>query len=460
MADAVTATEQRFDVAPRRVEPDDSPDPLGFFAGLVTLAVESDDPAGLIAAAGGELGQPLALVSVTGEMLGHAPDNAHGRRALAVAAAAARTHVIPPPRWRVMPISHAGSPLAFLAIGDEDDGNGSAGRLLELIASLLGEQLTRAALVRGQTTAFVRRLVSEPGIGVERARQEAAALGMALADAYWPAVLTWAGAAPHHGLAESIDREARRLAGDSLTATVDGHVVVLHAGSQTASGTIARLEQLVARVRILAPSARAQAIAADGTVALGELSRHVAQLLRLCRFEPRAEPALLVVRGGQYALDRLLWENVATPEARAFVEDRLGALIAWDREHRSDLLRVLEAALDFPRHDHAASRCFMHRNTFRHRLRQATEVLGEDLEDADVRLAVHVALKLRRGLATPAPGPGAPHAEDAPRPSGAGRRRRPPDAANDAESPVARRRDASQPSLVTQTTSMRRRSRR
>jgi hypothetical protein len=47
----------------------------------------------------------------------------------------------------------------------------------------------------------------------------------------------------------------------------------------------------------------------------------------------------------------------------------------------------------------------MHRNTFRHRLKQATDVLGDDLEDPDVRLAVHVALKLRRALPAPAARP-------------------------------------------------------
>ena len=40
----------------------------------------------------------------------------------------------------------------------------------------------------------------------------------------------------------------------------------------------------------------------------------------------------------------------------------------------------------------------MHRNTFRHRLRQATEILHEDLGDADRRLALHVALKLQKAL--------------------------------------------------------------
>ncbi len=394
----VTATDQRFDTARRLT--DGGPDALGPLAWLVHLAVESVDSARFITAAGRELGQPLGLVAVTGETLGHTPNNTHGRRALAVAAAAARTPVKAPPGWRVMPITHAGSHLAFLAIGDEGDGNGSEG--LEVIAALLGEQLTRAALLGGQTAAFVRRLVSDPDIGAERARQEGAAVGVALADAYWPAVLAWATVCPRPDLAESIDRQAKRLVGGSLTAIVEGHIVLLYPGGEAASEAIAWLEQLVARVRNLMPSSRPQAIAAEEAVALGELSAQVTRLLRLCGFEPRAKPTQPVVWARQYALDRLLWDNVATPEARDFVEDRLGALIAWDREHRSDLLRVLEAALDFPRHDHAASRCFMHRNTFRHRLKRATDVLGDDIEDPDVRLAVHVALKLRRGLARPA----------------------------------------------------------
>ena len=103
----------------------------------------------------------------------------------------------------------------------------------------------------------------------------------------------------------------------------------------------------------------------------------------------------------QYGLDRLLLHGVRYHEAQAFVLDQIGALLAWDGEHHGDLLTVLEAALDYPRHEQAAQRCYMHRNTFRHRLRMATEVLGHDLEDPDVRLATHVALKLRRMIGRP-----------------------------------------------------------
>jgi hypothetical protein len=46
----------------------------------------------------------------------------------------------------------------------------------------------------------------------------------------------------------------------------------------------------------------------------------------------------------------------------------------------------------------------MHRNTFRHRLRVAIEILGHDLENPDVRLATHVALKLPKVSTAPGTG--------------------------------------------------------
>ena len=415
-----THTEKRFDVVRPLAAPDRGLDVLGPLASLVHLALESDDSQRFIAAARSELGQPLGLVAVTAEPLAYAPDDAHGRRALAVAAAAARSTEVAPSGWRIVPITHAGARLAFLAVGGESAGDGAPGRLLELIAALLGEQITRARLVRRQTAGFVRRLLSAPGMGAERARQEGEAVGVAVADAYWPAVLACSGASRRPDVATSIDREARRLVPDSLTATVDGHIVLLYPGCDAASDTAAWLEQLVARARRLMPSSRAQAIATEAAVPLHELNGQVARLLRLSAVGPRADPAQPVAWARQFALDGLLWEHLATPDARVFVEDRLGALIAWDRAHGSDLVGVLEAALDFPRHDHAARRCFMHRNTFRHRLRQATEILGHDIEDPDVRLAVHVALKLRRGPAAAGP-PAGDVRTASPRPRARGR---------------------------------------
>jgi hypothetical protein len=383
----------------RLADPADGPwagDPL---ASLVRLAVDDDDSCGLVAAAAAELGGPLGLVALTGEALAHAPDDAGGRRALAVAGAVARSAgTTLPAGWRVLAVAPRDARRALLAVGT--DGSDAAAPLLDVIVALLGEQMLRAGLRRGQTAAFLRRLLGEPGMGTDRARHEAAALGLTLPDTTWAAVVAWRGGSPHPADLDAIDRDARRLAPGSLTATVGGCLVLLHPAGDPATDVVAWVERVVARVRAVAPCADARAVAGDAAVALGDLGPHVARLVRLCGWVTGDEPAQTVVRARRYALEGLLRESVAPAQARVFVDDLLGAVIAWDRDHRSDLLRVLEAALDTPRQDLAAQRCFMHRNTFRHRLHRAHEVLGDDLADPEMRLAVHVALKLRRASAS------------------------------------------------------------
>jgi DNA-binding PucR family transcriptional regulator len=142
----------------------------------------------------------------------------------------------------------------------------------------------------------------------------------------------------------------------------------------------------------------AHAIAADAAVPVCEVGAEVARLSRLWRFGPQAGERDPVSPARRFALYGLLRDGLPDADAQRFVRERLGPLIDWDRAHRTDLLRVLEAALDHRRHEDAADCCFMHRNTFRHRLRQATDLLGDDLAHPDARLAVHIALKLRHAV--------------------------------------------------------------
>jgi PucR C-terminal helix-turn-helix domain len=348
---------------------------------LVDAALHGDDPERLVEVAARELEAPLALVSPSGYPLGWAPRDDAGRRALAVAEAAARAGLVAPPGWQIVPVSGGAFGLGFVAVGD-----GGQPAMLDLVVALLAEQLHRGELLRARSAAFLRRLITEPEAGRPRARREAAELGLALADAYWPAVLAWRNVAPRQNVVEAIERESAAVG--ALTVRRAGSMVLLHPGDAAR----AWFERVVACARRLAPAAGAQAVAADAPVELRSLSAQVMELEALSRLGPRAEEQP-VLSARQYALDRLLMGRVGS---RAFVLDQLGALIEWDREHRGDLLTVLEAALDYPLHEEAAHRCYMHRNTFRHRLRVATDVLGHDLEDPDVRLATHVALKLRK----------------------------------------------------------------
>lgn len=355
---------------------------------LVDAAMSGDDPGELICAAHRELDRPLGLVEPSGRALAQAPDGEEGVRALAVAAAGARSRLVAPPGWQIVPIARGPRELGVLAV------RGDGGALLDLVVSLLGEQLQRSELLRAQVSAFLRRLVTDPDAAVRRSRTEAARLALELRDAYWPALLVWRRAAPQQAVVTELERAA---CGDTLAVSLGHRLVLLH--PVVADGAMPPwFGEVVARARSLAPSAGAQAIAAEGPVQLAGLSERVAALGALAQLGSHVDPQVPVLSARRYALDRLLADVACRPEWQAFVAEQLGPLSAWDRAHRGDLLTVLEAALDCPRYDVAAQRCFMHRNTFRHRLRQATDLLGHDLEDADRRLALHVALKLRRAI--------------------------------------------------------------
>lgn len=374
---------------------------LSAFAALVHLALTSDDSARLIAAVAGDLGHPVGLVGPHGEALGYAPDDPAGDQALAIAQAAARGHVAAPRGWRVLPLASASPPLGFLAAGASDGGDAEGRARLSLVAELVTNQLTRTALRRTQAEVLVRRLISDQHLSADQARREASDLGLSLASAYWPGVLTWRSPPLPASIAVTVAVAARRLVTASLTATHGHEIILLHPADATAGpelGPAAWFKEVVHGARSLAPGSRAQVVAGERPVELAGLRERVAELREVLGFSQREEDDREVVSVRHFGLERLLSTSLEETEGRTFVDEQLGRLMAWDERHRTGLLVVLEAALDFPRRDEAAGRCSMHRNTFRHRLKQAETLLEEDLDDPEARLAIHVALKLRRRL--------------------------------------------------------------
>jgi hypothetical protein len=294
-------------------------------------------------------------------------------------------------------IHRAAQRFGFLAVGHGNDADHRTDEQLELLSTLLADQLQRIALLRARTGELLRRVISDADVGVARARREAAACGLVLADAYWPAILGWCGRAPRPDMLAAVGAEAFEPASGALSVPLAEQTILLHPGDASdGARALEWFRKVVGRARRLAPSARPQVIVAERALPLADLSAGVAELDELWRMGTHRDNEEPVVSARHYALDRLLARIADTAEAHDFVRRQIGALIAWDAEHQGDLLTVLESGLDFPRHDVAAARCFMHRNTFRHRLRHATELLGDALEDPEARLAVHVALKLRR----------------------------------------------------------------
>jgi purine catabolism regulator len=90
---------------------------------------------------------------------------------------------------------------------------------------------------------------------------------------------------------------------------------------------------------------------------------------------------------------RLLFAAESLPEFDAFHNEMLGALISHDRENRADLVETLRAFFDAngsPKD--AAQRLGVHRNTVLYRLDRVKALTGYDLNDAETRLRLQLAL--------------------------------------------------------------------
>jgi hypothetical protein len=377
---------------------------LAAAARLVGIASESDDPGMLLEAAADELQRPFGLAGPGAEPLACAPADSTGAHAARVACAAAGPARHAPARWQILAVHRGGGRTGRLAVGPPPEVDDGSAAVVSLLPALLTGQLQRAGLRAGALAArratFVRSLVRDRQVDFDALEREATDDGVPLARAYHAAVLVWADEGSRSRTLHAVGVEATRLAPRSLSVSVDGVLVLLYPeGPGSAQRAPAWVERVVRFARLVDSRQAAQALADGAATPLPELRDAVDDLLILSRFLEAGGDGTPVVPVERFRLEHLLSRGLDPRAAAAFVDAQLRRLVAWDADHDDHLLDVLEAALDLPRHGLAAERCFMHRNTFRQRLRHAVELTGGPLEDPERRLAVHVAMKLRRVLA-------------------------------------------------------------
>jgi purine catabolism regulator len=88
-------------------------------------------------------------------------------------------------------------------------------------------------------------------------------------------------------------------------------------------------------------------------------------------------------------------------QMRRFYAETLGALVEHDDRKQGDLIRTLNGFFEANGNlAKAATDLDVHRNTLVYRLDRIAELTGLDLNDADNRLILHLALKVQRVLAT------------------------------------------------------------
>lgn len=100
---------------------------------------------------------------------------------------------------------------------------------------------------------------------------------------------------------------------------------------------------------------------------------------------------------GDLTVYRLLFQLEGNPELEAFCKEMLGPLL--DYAGSGDLLVTLEAFCErLGNLSQTAEKLFIHRNTLLYRMERIAQLTGHDMNNPDTRLAVHLALKVRKML--------------------------------------------------------------
>jgi len=82
-------------------------------------------------------------------------------------------------------------------------------------------------------------------------------------------------------------------------------------------------------------------------------------------------------------------------EVKQFYGEMLGRLLAYDRQHNTDLVATLRAYFEQNANaSETARKLYVHRNTLNYRLQRISEISGLDLGSPDTRLALQVALRI------------------------------------------------------------------
>src|SRR5438552_4130998 len=188
-----------------------------------------------------------------------------------------------------------------------------------------------------------------------------------------------------------LDGQARLVAPILVQGSIAGFLSLLGLAGKRSIEPRALVEQLHRAARAASsPVALGYGAVRTGTTEIASGAREAEQAVTMGRrlFGPDSATAFK-----NLGLYRLLYALEPLPELRAFRDDALGRLGAKDR--RGVLLETLGAYLATNGSPtEAAELLHLHRNTVLYRLGRIEDLLGADLRNAEVRLGLHLALKI------------------------------------------------------------------
>jgi PAS domain-containing protein len=140
----------------------------------------------------------------------------------------------------------------------------------------------------------------------------------------------------------------------------------------------------------------------DGRLRIGVGDRHEPAQLGLSVAEAELALRLSTEPVGRFdglGIARFLSSDADQFRLLSFVDEWLGSLVAYDEEHRSELVHTLGESLRDQQSLRASSdRLHIHPSTLKYRLRRVQELTGRDLHDPDDRFNLDLACRVRASL--------------------------------------------------------------
>jgi purine catabolism regulator len=177
----------------------------------------------------------------------------------------------------------------------------------------------------------------------------------------------------------------------------DEHLCVFQAlnpEDQEMSSAIELANHILEHVKVEFPNTRLLSGLSGPAETLADWPTVHAQAVQAMRLGKRLNKETLI-RYNSVGIFQLLAQLEDQPALRKFCDQVAGPLVNYDKQHRSSLVETLNAF--FNHHGNVsqtADALYIHRNTLLYRLERIQDLTGQDLDQADNRLALHLALRL------------------------------------------------------------------
>jgi hypothetical protein len=284
--------------------------------------------------------------------------------------------------------------LGLLALVDPEERAGPHDLIaLEQGALMLGVELAHRNGLAEAELRLGHDLVDDilGGDDLDRVAVRAAALGVDLHRPHRVVAVQGVGGIGEDAVADAVAGAARSLDAGPLVGRRGATVVLLahRPLNWPRSNRWNRLHAAIARHLGSSAVSIGVGLRCDGPA---DFPRSWEQAVRALAIRRRSRSPEGVTAYEDLGLYRVL--NTGDTEVKVFVAEWLGDLLAYDEQHRTDLVPTLAAYLDCGgSYDETASALAVHRSTLRYRLQRIREVSGHDLGDAEQRLNLHVATR-------------------------------------------------------------------